>query len=99
MRILLDLYLSKLPVHAFTGDSFYMRPLGAIPADAHLPWFTNSRLGKHAISHMLSNMRSDAGMERKTNHSLRATGATSLFEKQVPEKIVKERTGHRSLTA
>ena len=27
------------------------------------------------------------------------TGATSLFEKQIPEKIVKERTGHRSLTA
>ena len=36
---------------------------------------------------------------KKTNHSLRVTGATSLFEKQVPEKIVKERTGHRSLTA
>ena len=96
---LLDLYLSKLPVQAFIDDTFYMRPLPAIPPAAHLPWFTNSRLGKHAISKMLTNMCSEAGIEKKTNHSLRVTGATSLFEKQVPEKIVKERTGHRSLTA
>ncbi len=35
----------------------------------------------------------------KTNHSLRATGATNLFEKGVPEKIIQERTGHRSIEA
>lgn len=33
---------------------------------------------------------------RKTNHSLRATGATELYTAGVPEKIIKERTGHRS---
>ena len=33
----------------------------------------------------------------KTNHSLRATGATELYEAQVSEKIIQERTGHRSL--
>ena len=33
----------------------------------------------------------------KTNHSLRATGATALYEAEVPEKIIQERTGHRSL--
>ena len=43
-------------------------------------------------------MCSDAGMEEKTNHSLRVFGVTSLFAKQVPKKTVKERTGHRSLT-
>ena len=35
----------------------------------------------------------------KTNHSLRATGATTLFEKGISEKIIQERTGHRSLEA
>ena len=35
----------------------------------------------------------------KTNHSLRATGASELFEAGVPEKIIKEQTGHRSLEA
>ena len=36
---------------------------------------------------------------KKTNHSLRATGASELFKRGVPEKIVQERTEHRSLEA
>ena len=32
-----------------------------------------------------------------TNHSLRAYGATALFQAQVPEKLIQKRTGHRSL--
>ena len=35
----------------------------------------------------------EAGVTRKTNHSLRATGATALFNAGVPEKFV---TGHCS---
>ena len=31
--------------------------------------------------------------------SLHATGASALFEANVPEKIIQERTGHRSLKA
>ena len=41
-----------------------------------------------------------AGVEgNKTNHSLRATGATELFSAGVPEKIIQQRTGHRSTKA
>ena len=32
-----------------------------------------------------------------TCHSLRATGASTMFESGVPEKIIQQRTGHRSL--
>ena len=32
-----------------------------------------------------------------TNHGLRATGATELYTAGVPEKIIQERTGHRSI--
>ena len=35
----------------------------------------------------------------KTNHSLRATSASELFKRGVPEKILQETTGHRSLEA
>ena len=35
----------------------------------------------------------------KTNHSLRATSATQMYNSSVPEKIIQERTGHRSLEA
>lgn len=45
---------------------------------------------------MVKKMFEQIGVEGKTNHSLRATGATRLFEVNVPEKLIKERTGHRS---
>ena len=42
----------------------------------------------------------EAGIqERKTNHSLRATGATAMFAAQVPEKMIKEVIGHKSSKA
>ena len=41
-----------------------------------------------------------AGLSVKhTNHSLRATSASRMFSSGVPEKIVAEVTGHKSLTA
>ena len=36
---------------------------------------------------------------RYTNHSLRATAATRMFASGIPEKVVGEVTGHRSLKA
>ena len=49
---------------------------------------------------MLKDMCQEAGIEgHKTNHSLRATGASEVFEASAPEKIIKEETGHRSLEA
>lgn len=40
----------------------------------------------------------EAGISsHKTNHCLRTTGPSELFQAGVPEKIIKERTGHRSL--
>ena len=39
------------------------------------------------------------GITGKINHSLRATGASELFQAGVPEKMVQERTGHRSMKA
>ena len=41
----------------------------------------------------------EAGTHSRTNHALRATGAAVLFQKSVPEKIIQETTGHRSLDA
>ena len=45
-------------------------------------------------------MCSLAGIEgRVTNHSLRATSVTQMYESGVPEKVIQERTGHKSLDA
>ena len=45
-------------------------------------------------------MCAEAGLsEKKTNHSLRATAATALFEANIPEKLIQERTGPHSVDA
>ena len=40
-----------------------------------------------------------AGIKKKTNHSLQATGAMAMFAAGVPEKMIKEVTGHKSSNA
>ncbi len=36
-------------------------------------------------------------MRGKTNHSMRASGATAMFQNSVPERIIQSVTGHRSV--
>ena len=49
---------------------------------------------------MVKDMFADAGITGKTNHSLRATGASEMFRANVPpEKVLQERTGHRIIMA
>ena len=97
---ILDLYISKLPPLAFENDVFYVRPLTKIPIDKNIPWFTSVPIGKNELAKSVQKMCQLAGIPgHKTNHSLRATGASQLFQASVPEKIIQERTGHRSLEA
>ena len=45
-------------------------------------------------------MCAEAGIsEIYTNHSLRAYGATTLFQGKVPEKVIQQRTGHKSINS
>ena len=47
---------------------------------------------------MLKSMCEEAGIpiEKKSNHSLRATATTRLIDAGVAEKVIMDRTGHRS---
>lgn len=54
-------------------------------------------LEQNTLGSMVKKMFEQIGVEGKTNHSLCATGATRLFEVNVPEKLIKERTGYRSV--
>ena len=77
---ILDLYMSKLPLVAKVKDFFYWRPHLTLPKDPAAPWFTASPLGKNTLGDMVKEICKDAGIEgKKTNHSLRATGASELF--------------------
>ena len=96
---LLDLYISKMPQKAKEMDYFYLRPLDSKPQDSSAPWYYVSPVGEHKLGRMVKETFSEIGITGKTNHSLRATGASALFEANVPEKIIQERTGHRSVKA
>ena len=95
---ILDKYISRLPQDAISKDLFYVRPLEKVSEDVKKPWFTAVPLGKNTLQNMVKRMCNSAGiLGNKTNHSLRATSATELFKKGVPEKIIQERTGHSCL--
>ena len=97
---LLDLHLSKLPSIAFEKDVLYWKPKNDIPKSSKEPWYHCQPVGKHKLSGMVAQMCEEAGLnERKTNHSLRVTGATSLYNGGVPEREIQQRTGHRSIEA
>ena len=71
---LLDTYLIKLPGFAFEKDILYCRPKTATPVQG--PWYDSVAVGRNTLSSMVKSMCIDAGIPARTNHSLRATGAT-----------------------
>ena len=76
----------------------YCRPLPSIPKDVNDPWYVAVPIGKNVLAKMVSTMCDEAGISgKKTNHSLRVSGATSLFDAGVPERVIQQRTGHRSI--
>lgn len=93
---LLDKYFSKFPLKGKDMDVFYLRPISK-KVDVGEPWYECSPVGKEKLRKYMETMCAEAGMsEKKTNHSLRATGATALFSAGVPEKIIRDVTGHKS---
>ena len=97
---LLDLYLSKLPLEAIENDTFFVKANENIAEDGSKPWYCRTPVGRNTLDTKLGKMCSLAGIEgRITNHSMRATSVTQMYETGVPEKVIQERTGHRSLEA
>ena len=91
---ILDFYLSKLPSES---KAFYLRPLEKVPSDDR-SWYVNVPVGVNTLQSIIPKMCEKAGTSvRYTNHSLRATSASRLFASNIPEKVIQETTGHRSL--
>ena len=60
-------------------------------------WYCDQPYGVNKIKTTVKEICSIAGFEGKyTNHSLRATCASRMYAKNIPEQIIKEVTGHRS---
>ena len=92
---LYKLYMCKCPKNCPDG-AFYLKTLSNLKSDC---WFCNVRISHNVLQKMVPNLFKVAGIEGHfTNHSLRATSATWLFEAQIDEQLIMQRTG-RSSTA
>ena len=94
---LLDTYLSLLPLDA---PHFYMRVLDKFPADPTKSCATKQRVGINLLKNIVSELCAQSGIEvYYTNHLLRATAITRMFNSGIPEKVITETSGHRSTKA
>ena len=91
---LLDFYFSRLPADP---KAFYLRPLINTPEPGKA-WYVNVPVGINTLRVMMTKMSEKGCLTTKyTNHSLRATSTSRLFASNVPEKLIQEKSGHRSL--
>ena len=94
---MLDKYLSLLPPDA---PYFYMRANEEFCEDKAGPVFTRQRVGINTLKNVLPLLSKESGIGvRYTNHSLRATAITRLFNNGIEEKIIAETSGHKSTKA
>ncbi len=86
-------YISLLPEGGSKGD-FYMHPLGK---PTFKQWYAEKPVSLNTLCETVKHLVLAAGLPGKfMNHSLRASAATRLYQGGVPEKLIKEVTGHRS---
>ena len=85
-----------LPPQAIEEDSaFYLTPLKKAKGDL---WYSCVPVGHNTLRTTMSRVCSLAGIDGfKTNHSLRVTAATRLFQAGVDEQLIMKRTGHCSI--
>ena len=91
---LYKLYCSKSPPNR-PKNAFYLQPLKKPTVDC---WYSSCPIGHCTLSATVGRMCKAAEIPGfKTNHSLRATTATRLYQAGVDEQLIMERTGHHSI--
>ena len=74
--------------------AFYLTPLKKPKGNI---WYAQAAVGHNTLSQTVKRLCKAAGISGfKTNHSLRVTTASRLFQKGVDEQLIMGRTGHRS---
>ena len=87
------LYNSKCPVDR-PPQAFYLTPLVKLKENV---WYAKSPIGYNTVSKIVAKLMGQAGFEgHYTNHSLRVSSATRLFDAQVDKQLIMARTGHSS---
>ena len=86
-------YINLLP-KTLSCKKLYLRPRKICLPNL---WYGDQPYGINKIKNTVKAICSQAGLQGKfTNHSLRATCASRMYAKEVPEQLIKEVTGHKS---
>ena len=87
-------YVSHRPAEPIRDNAFYLTPIKNPKA---VVWYTTLPAGHNTLCTTMRRLCSEAGIPGYvTNHSLRVTTATRLFQNGVNEQLIMARTGHRS---
>ena len=87
------LYNSRCPADR-PDDAFYLRPLSRPKGDV---WYQRSPVGHNTLGSTIPRLFKAAGISGHfTNHSLRATSATRMFDAGLDEQLIMSCTGHSS---
>ncbi|XP_063427255.1 uncharacterized protein LOC134710786 [Mytilus trossulus] len=75
-------------------DCFYLTPLKHIKDGQ---WYSNNPIGHNTLQGTVKGLCTSIGLTgKRTNHSLRASATTRLYNAGIEEQCVAETTGHRS---
>ena len=95
-RCHVKLYQKFLSVRPTGVARFYLMPISTARNDMKT-WYTKRPIGKNSLAKYMKEICFEAGLKiQATNHSLRATCATRLYQAGVDEQQIMERTGHKS---
>ena len=95
-----ETYMQKRPVDMnFDGAPFYLAVIKNPRANKpDSPWYKKSLMGYHRIDQMMPRMAQAAGLSgHKTNHSVRRTMCTQLFQAGVAPNMIAQLSGHKNL--
>ena len=94
-RCLVRLHQVYLSHHPADVQSFYLTPLRKVKG---VVWYSKVPVGHNTLSQTVGRLCKQAGITGyKTNHSLRVTSTTRLFQSGVDEQFIMSHTGHRSI--
>lgn len=88
-------YLSLRPTAENCSQDFYLRPL-ANPKENSC-WYSVQPMGINYLGSIVTSLGRKIGLTGKiTNHSCRASAASRMFQSNMEEQLVMDKTGHRS---
>jgi hypothetical protein len=92
-------FMYRRPETVMNADApFYLTCIPSGKIEDHI-WYYPRSMGHNYIGKLMPMAAQDAGIDKKTNHSVRKSTVKSLRKSGVPNHKIMQITGHRSLSS